>query len=185
MDGSNTQYKIRFNGIDAPESKQDFGQASKRNLSALVFGKDVVVTWRKIDRYGRIVGTVMVGSVNANLEQLRAGLAWYYRQYSADVPAENRQLYERAEAEARTARRGLWQQQNPQPPWEFRHPNQSVSTPAPGSQASGRIIGNRNSQIYHLPNCPDYQKTTEKNRVYFETEAEAQRAGFRKARNCP
>lgn len=39
--------------------------------------------------------------------------------------------------------------------------------------------------VYHLSNCPDYQKTADKNRVYFASEAEAQRAGFRKARNCP
>jgi endonuclease YncB( thermonuclease family) len=187
LDNSNTQYKIRFNGIDAPESKQDFGQVSKRHLSDLVFGKDVTVRWSKKDKYGRIVGTVFVGGTNVNLEQLRAGLAWYYRQYASDVPQENRQAYERAEADARAAKIGLWQQPNPQPPWEFRHPDQA-STNQPTQQTrqqSGKIIGNKNSQIYHLSNCPDYSKSAEKNRVYFESEAEAQRAGFRKARNCP
>lgn len=48
-----------------------------------------------------------------------------------------------------------------------------------------RIIGNRNSGIYHLPDiCPDYDRVAERNRVYFTTEAEAQAAGFRKAKNC-
>ncbi len=186
LDSSNTQHKIRFNGVDAPESKQDFGQVSKRHLSDLVFGKDVVVRWAKIDKYGRIIGTVMIGSTNANLEQLRAGLAWYYKDYERDVPPENRQTYAQAEAEARAGRRGLWQQPNPQPPWEFRHgSDESLPSIGPGSSATGRIIGNKNSQIYHLSNCPDYSKSAEKNRVYFETEAEAQRAGYRKARNCP
>jgi hypothetical protein len=176
---------VRMNGIDAPESSQDFGQASKRNLSALVFGKDVAVEWRKRDKYGRIIGTVLIGSTNANLEQLRAGLAWYYRQYAGDVPPENRPVYDRAEMEARQARRGLWQQANPTPPWEFRHPEQSTAPAQPTNQASGKIIGNRNSNIYHRADCPDFNKVSEKNRVYFETEAEAERAGYRKARNCP
>src|SRR5438045_2771120 len=52
LDASNTQHKIRFNGIDAPEHNQDFGQASKKHLSDLVFGKDVVVKWSKTDKYG-------------------------------------------------------------------------------------------------------------------------------------
>jgi hypothetical protein len=47
------------------------------------------------------------------------------------------------------------------------------------------LIGNRNSKIYHKSNCPDYNKVSEKNRVPFKTEAEAQAAGYRKARNCP
>lgn len=49
---------------------------------------------------------------------------------------------------------------------------------------SGPIFGNRNSRIYHLPTCPDYEKISEKNRVPFKTETEAQQAGYRKARNC-
>jgi len=49
----------------------------------------------------------------------------------------------------------------------------------------GPVIGNRTSKIYHLPNCPDYSKVSERNRVPFVTEAEAQAAGYRKAKNCP
>jgi deoxyribonuclease-1 len=49
----------------------------------------------------------------------------------------------------------------------------------------GPVINNSNSKIYHLPNCPDYLKAAERNRVPFKTEAEAQAAGYRKARNCP
>lgn len=108
LDGDRQQHKVRLNGVDAPESAQDFGQESKRNLSALVFGKDVVVKWSKRDKYGRVIGTVLIGATNANLEQLKAGLAWYYRQYERDVPPENRQAYAKAEVEARQTKRGLW-----------------------------------------------------------------------------
>lgn len=185
IDSNTKQHKIRLNGIDAPESSQDFGQASKRNLSALVFGKDVTVRWSKRDRYGRIIGTVLRNDEDVNLAQLRAGFAWYFRQYERDVPSQMRATYAAAEAEARQAHRGLWAQPNPTPPWEFRHPKQAQLLPELEEFSPGKIIGNRNSNVYHLPNCPDYHKVSERNRIYFSSVIEAERAGFRKARNCP
>lgn len=206
LDDARSERKVRLNGIDAPELGQAFGQVSKRNLGALVFGKLVRVEWRKIDRYGRLVGSVYVGETDANLEQLRAGMAWYFVKYESDVPAANRKPYAEAERDARTARRGLWADAKPVAPWDFRHPEQpdalggaassrqsppaqpggnqsSASRSAPG--AAGRIIGNRNSGIYHAPTCPDYDRVSERNREYFDTEADAVKAGYRKARNCP
>jgi endonuclease YncB( thermonuclease family)/methylphosphotriester-DNA--protein-cysteine methyltransferase len=60
------------------------------------------------------------------------------------------------------------------------------SAPATASVApAGKIIGNKDSQIYHLPNCSGYTKVSEKNRVYFDSEADAEKAGYRKAKNCP
>lgn len=170
------EHKIRFNGIDAPELGQAFGQASKRNLSNLIFGKIVQVETNKTDRYGRLVSTVTLDGKDINLEQLKAGMAWYYRQYERDVAAEHRALYEQAERTARAAKRGLWADPAPVAPWDYRHSDPPV--------LGGKIIGNKNSMIYHLPNCPDYAKVSEKNRVLFENEAEAVRAGYRKARNC-
>jgi deoxyribonuclease-1 len=49
----------------------------------------------------------------------------------------------------------------------------------------GAIIGNKNSKKYHLPNCPGYTQTLEKNRVYFKSAEEAEAAGFTRAGNCP
>jgi len=57
--------------------------------------------------------------------------------------------------------------------------------PTATAASTGPIVGNRNGKIYHLPNCQDYSKVSEKNRVPFKTEAEAQVAGYSKARNCP
>jgi hypothetical protein len=52
-----------------------------------------------------------------------------------------------AEAESRAAKPGLWRDQNAIAPWDFRHPrSEAVSAAILGS---GRIIGNRNSRIYH------------------------------------
>jgi hypothetical protein len=124
-----------------------------------------------------------------NLEQLKSGFAWFYRQYENDIAAERRKPYADAEAEARAAKRGLWASSNPQPPWEFRHDGVGVvkieSTPAPGANLLGKIIANKNSKIYHAPNCPDYAKVSERNRVIFDSEQDAVKASYRKVRNCP
>jgi len=85
--------------------------------------------------------------------------------------------------EARTAKRGLWRDGNAIPPWAFRRPRSEAVSAA--VLTNGRIIGNRNSHIYHLPTCPDYTRVAERNRVYFDTPQDAERAGFRQARNCP
>ncbi len=61
---------------------------------------------------------------------------------------------------------------------------EKVVTPAASPAIGGEIQGNRNSKIYHLPGCASYDKTAERNRVLFTTEAEAAAAGFRRARNC-
>lgn len=90
LDASNTQYKIRLAGIDAPEKKQPFGQASKKSLSDLVYDKSVQVDWSKTDRYKRIVGKVYVNDLDANLEQVKRGLAWHYSKYKKEQPFEDR-----------------------------------------------------------------------------------------------
>ncbi|MVF24263.1 thermonuclease family protein [Methylocaldum sp. BRCS4] len=115
LDSSRTQHRVRLHQIDAPEKRQDFGEASKQSLSDLVFDKQVTVEVVDRDRYRREVGTVWVEGMDANLEQIKRGLAWAYRRYARD-PA-----YRAAEERARSARRGLWSQPNPIPPWEFRH----------------------------------------------------------------
>jgi endonuclease YncB( thermonuclease family) len=183
LDNQKRQHKIRLDGIDAPESNQDFGSRSKQSLSDLVFGKTVTVISSKKDRYGRTVGKVTFNASDINLEQLNRGMAWFYRAYARELSRDDAVAYERAENDAKAGKRGLWADLSPTPPWEFRRGGRTAKAPA--APASGGIIGNRNSKIYHLPHCPDYNKVSERNRVPFKTEAEAQAAGYRKARNCP
>ncbi len=116
----NTQHRIRLQGIDAPERKQAFGNASRKHLAYLVAGKEVTVKWVKRDRYRRIVGFVLVDGKDINLVQLKAGMAWFYRYYQRELSPENRKRYAQAEDQARTDRLGLWQDKNPMPPWEWR-----------------------------------------------------------------
>lgn len=189
LDQSNKQHKIRFQGIDAPESRQDFGQKSKQNLSDMVLGKSVTVLYDKLDKYGRVVGKVLLDGKDVNLEQIKAGLAWHYKQYENEQTPEDRKIYSEAEIAARSAKIGLWSIPNPIAPWNFRYPqnnaNSNNTSSGAQSSSSGQIIGNKNSGIYHFPNCPSYNQVSEKNRVYFKTSEEAEKAGYRKARNCP
>ncbi len=120
LDAANVQYKIRLAGIDAPEKSQAFGQRSKEHMSMLVFGKTVEVIWNKTDRYGRTIGKVIVAGQDANLDQIRAGLAWHYRAYEKEQAPADRAAYAQAETEARTRHAGLWQDANPTPPWDYR-----------------------------------------------------------------
>ena len=120
LDADNTQHRIRLSGIDAPESHQAFGTQSKRNLSELVFGKDVTVIYDKTDQYGRLVGKVIVDGQDANLAQVNAGMAWHYKEYQREQTPKDRELYARAEEEARAQHRGLWQDSNPIEPSQFR-----------------------------------------------------------------
>ena len=120
LDASKTQFKIRLQGIDAPEKKQAFGNKSKEALSTLLFNNQVAVEYSKKDKYGRILGKILVDGVDANLEQIKAGMSWHYKKYQHEQSENDRNLYAQAEAETREEKRGLWVDADPVPPWEWR-----------------------------------------------------------------
>lgn len=120
LDEGRTQYKIRLAGIDAPELHQAFGRVSQRHLSDAVKGRNVVVEWRKHDKYGRTVGTILLDGHDMNLAQVRAGLAWHYKQYQHEQSPTDRTTYAHAESAARSAHLGLWRDPDPVPPWAYR-----------------------------------------------------------------
>jgi endonuclease YncB( thermonuclease family) len=120
LDSSNTQHKIRLSGIDAPERKQAFGMKSKDALSSAVAGKSVTIDWNKRDRYKRIVGKVLLDGKDMNLEQIKKGLAWHYKAYEREQDVEDRSVYANAEYEAQQGKVGLWTEQEPLAPWDFR-----------------------------------------------------------------
>lgn len=113
--------KVRLTGIDAPEKSQPFGAVSKRNLSDQVFGKSVTVEWDKKDKYGRVLGRVLVSGTDVCLEQIKDGLAWHYKQYAKEQSESLRLAYAEAEQQAQFRKIGLRSMPNPTPPWEFRH----------------------------------------------------------------
>ena len=120
LDAERSSWKIRLATIDSPEKNQDFGARAKESLSGMVFGREVEVEVRTVDRYGRNVGVVRIGGMDVNLEQIKRGFAWHYTQYSKEQPFEEKRIYAQAQDDARARRVGLWSQENPIEPWSFR-----------------------------------------------------------------
>ena len=125
LDASNTQHRIRLQGIDAPERGQAYGRKSGKYLADAVSGKYVVIDYSKRDRYKRIVGTVLLDGQDMNLRQVQGGMAWHYKKYQKEQSQEDREIYSATEIEARQAQRGLWQESHPVPPWDWRKSKRS------------------------------------------------------------
>jgi endonuclease YncB( thermonuclease family) len=112
LDDGKRQCKARLHGIDAPELGQPFGQASKRALSDLVFGKQVTLHTTGTDRYKRTLARVTVGDIEVEDQMIVTGYAWHYSRY------DHTAALEAAERNARAASRGLWADAKPVAPWE-------------------------------------------------------------------
>ena len=124
-----TQHRVRISGIDAPEKAQPFGNRSKQNMEHMAKGKEALADCPKTDRYGRKVCRVWVQpedcpacglTLDVGYAQISAGLAWWYRAYAREQSAEDRGRYESEENDARLRKRGLWVDDDPEPPWELR-----------------------------------------------------------------
>ena len=120
LDQQKNTYKIRLQGIDAPEKKQAFGEKSKQSLHDLVHRKQVRIEYDKEDKYGRIVGKVTVDDVDVCLQQLVLGMAWHYKKYQNEQSVSDRALYSDTELKSKSLKLGLWTDDTPMPPWEFR-----------------------------------------------------------------
>ena len=114
LDNNNIHIKVRLEGIDCPESHQEFGDRAKQATVALCFGRTVRIEKTGVDRYGRTLAFVYVGDICVNKELLRQGMAWHYKQYNKDPGLA------KLEIDAKEKRICLWSQPNPVPPWEWR-----------------------------------------------------------------
>lgn len=107
--GAYEEVKVRILGIDAPEKKQPFGERAKQAMADLVYMKAVELNCIKLDQYRRhmcAVGTEADGDVG--LVMVRSGMAWWYREYAHEQSSIAQAIYERAEADARSSKSGLW-----------------------------------------------------------------------------
>jgi endonuclease YncB( thermonuclease family) len=118
LDHYKVQHRVRLTGIDAPERKQAFGSRSRQSLGKLVFSKTVTVKTNKRDRYGRVLGKVLINGIDVNKEQIRRGMAWHG--YLRDQAVADRISYADTEKDARKKQRGLWVNPNSLPPWKWR-----------------------------------------------------------------
>lgn len=107
-------YRIRLDGIDAPEKGMPYAKKSKEFLAALLLDQVIELRLVSVDRYGRYVGKVYCNGVNVNLLMVQAGYAWHYNQYSQDYALAQ------AQVRAREQKKGLWQNKEPLAPWTVR-----------------------------------------------------------------
>jgi endonuclease YncB( thermonuclease family) len=170
LDENNQQHTIRLAGIDAPESKQAFGQRAKEALSDKVFGKTVRVDWRHLDKYGRTIGDIYVDDRWINKEMIQEGFAWHYRRYSNSAELAD------AESSARGSRLGLWNAKTAEPPWEYRHKEKdraqaskaykpTPTKPKPKSDFTPNTT-DRDNTVYTGPRGGHYHLSPSGNKVY-------------------
>ena len=116
MGGSRARI-IRLDGIDAPESDQPYGPVATAALEYMVGRSIYYLETGKNDQYAAVVATLYHSKegYNINASLVCAGFAWWYEKY-----APENQLLEGCEKEAREAPKGLWEDDNPVPPWEWR-----------------------------------------------------------------
>lgn len=114
IDSTNTQHRVRLDGIDCPEKGQPFGRKATDFVKQLTTGKEIVVEWEKKDRYKRILGVVYADGLNVNKELLKNGLAWHYKHFNQD-----KELAE-LEQQAKDKKLNIWSEKNPIEPYQWR-----------------------------------------------------------------
>jgi endonuclease YncB( thermonuclease family) len=190
--------RIRFNGIDAPESAQRCNDASGRSYACgqksanaldkfLAASRPVTCRFVEWDQYDRFVGNCARADGRSVQEWLVAnGHALDWPRYSHGAFAEQ-------EAIAKGSRLGVWQGKF-QNPWEWRAAQREQATPvavSPAGSLAGQsgcnIKGNisaKGEHIYHVPGQKYYSRTRiseGKGERWFCSEEEARQAGWRRS----
>ena len=114
-DKDKKRHRVRLAEIDAPELKQPFGAESRKSLAEICLKKPAVIEIIETDANKRLIARVKCADVDANVEQVRRGMAWV----RAGKILPNSPLYE-METNARLRGIGLWAGEKPEPPWEWR-----------------------------------------------------------------
>jgi micrococcal nuclease len=124
--------KIRLANIDAPELDQAFGRESRLALQNRVLKKQIHVTSRAIDRYGRMIADISLDGRSVNEEQVLNGMAWEYSHYHTD------QHYKSLQDQAEKAQGGLWGAGNPMTPEHWRKTHRVTSRPTQVNDYCGK-----------------------------------------------
>jgi endonuclease YncB( thermonuclease family) len=116
----NHPIRVRIIGITPPEKNQPYSEIAKQHLSDFVLNKYVVVRYTTLERDGYLNGKVLLNDLDVGEQMIRDGVAWYDKSESSSLSETEQQLYTGCEQAARSERRGLWQDESPTSPWEFR-----------------------------------------------------------------
>jgi endonuclease YncB( thermonuclease family) len=190
--------EVRLFGVDAPELSQKCfenaapvacGAMAREALEGMIGGATLECLAKDTDTYGRKVAVCRTSGIDIGEALVEAGWATAFQRYGDDYAA--------AEMRARSRRTGIWR-------WDFQRPEdfrariQAEQEPRRAARPAARsaqrqqrfeggghclIKGNhsrRGEWIYHLPGMPYYDATRAE--AYFCTEAEAQAAGYRRAK---
>lgn len=112
LTGDQETYKVLLHGIDSPDPGQHYAEQAKKFLENLLLNKSVTIDLHGKDRLGNRLGEIRVeGTPDPRHELVKAGLAW-----TTEPISELEELKERA----KTQGKGLWQEENPTPPWLYR-----------------------------------------------------------------
>ncbi len=179
--------RIRFHGIDAPESNQTClygdgtpwmcGEVSTNYLQGLLTNKSVSCEQKDVDRYGRIVAVCSIGDNDINAMMVDNGMALAYRSYSNDYVVN--------EAAAKASSKGIWGGKFIEP-WKWRTGTRLTSQVDIGKCNIKGNINSKDVKIYHVPSARYYAgtKINETNgERWFCSEQEARQAGWRKSKS--
>jgi micrococcal nuclease len=119
LDAEHNSRKVWLTGIDAPQLEQLYGKEARRNLTSLVQDEYVDLDSMQSARYGRITARILKDDRDINLQQIKDGYAWFYRE-DTDLPEELKRIYSEAEFQARKDNLGLWESKAVAP-WDFRN----------------------------------------------------------------
>lgn len=119
---SGKKERIRLYGVDAPELHQKGGKAAADFAERLLSSKNVSLRIMDKDQYGRTVALVILQDGRVlNEEIVKAGHAWVYRAHCHAEPMCS--TWYAHERQAKKEGRGLWHDNNPTPPWQWRRQN--------------------------------------------------------------
>lgn len=116
IDTLKNQYTLRLAEVDCPEKNQPFGTKAKQFTSDQIYLKTIKYVVTDTDRYGRSIAMIYYDVDNKYLsaEIIKAGMGWHYKRYSTSKELSL------LEVNAKKNKIGLWVDNNPIAPWEFR-----------------------------------------------------------------
>jgi micrococcal nuclease len=176
--------RVRLYGIDTPETAQRYGLEATQYTKQAVLGKTVDIRVIDTDRYGRSVAMVMQDDLNLNEMLVRNGYAWVYGRYCKESFCSD---FKNQEKQARQQRIGLWSDNRPTAPWDYRRATKGSDTSHISSSpvvtpSSGNYHGNINSHVFHGSSCRHYNcKNCTKS---FSSKSQAIGAGYRAHNQC-
>jgi endonuclease YncB( thermonuclease family) len=155
--------KVRLKAVDAPEMDQPWGDTARQHLADLALGKVVMVKLNGLSAEKSIIGVVYLGQTDIGQQMIRDGVAWYDKSGDNGLSELERRLYLESEQAARSERRGIWQDDQPLPPWEFRQAKSrqaAAGTTAQNSlpKTTGGTISGARQKAVPRPDTSNWQR---------------------------